>query len=60
MKSPSLQTGFLFVVTFSINIKNDLEDYKKIIPCGLNNKKITSIKKERKVPMKIKENLKNI
>ena len=45
---------------FSINIKNDLEDYKKIIPCGLNNKKITSIKKERKVPMKIKENLKKI
>ena len=29
---------------FSINIKNNLEDYKKIIPCGLNNTKITSLK----------------
>ena len=26
----------------SININNDLSDYKKIIPCGLSNEKITS------------------
>tara|TARA_B100001057_G_scaffold257088_1_gene257315 strand:+ start:827 stop:1438 length:612 start_codon:yes stop_codon:yes gene_type:complete len=28
----------------SININNNLSDYKKIVPCGLNNKKITSLK----------------
>ena len=28
---------------FSINIKNNLNDYKKINPCGLSNEKITSI-----------------
>ena len=28
----------------SININNNLIDYKKIIPCGLDNKKITSLK----------------
>ena len=33
---------------FSINIKNNLNDYNKIIPCGLDNKNITSIKNERK------------
>ena len=31
----------------SINIDNDLSQYLKIRPCGLNNKKITSIKKEK-------------
>ena len=31
----------------SINIDNDLSKYLKISPCGLNNKKITSIKKEK-------------
>ena len=30
----------------SINISNNLNQYLKIIPCGLNNKKITSIFKE--------------
>tara|TARA_B100000767_G_C19667955_1_gene493968 strand:+ start:245 stop:850 length:606 start_codon:yes stop_codon:yes gene_type:complete len=30
----------------SINISNNLVDYKKIIPCGLSNEKITSIKNE--------------
>ena len=30
----------------SINISNNLNQYLKIIPCGLNNKKITSIYKE--------------
>tara|TARA_B100000767_G_C19706615_1_gene510821 strand:+ start:168 stop:779 length:612 start_codon:yes stop_codon:yes gene_type:complete len=30
----------------SINICNDLNQYKKIIPCGLDNSNITSVKKE--------------
>ena len=30
----------------SINICNDLNQYKKIIPCGLDNSSITSVKKE--------------
>ena len=33
---------------FSININNDLDHYKKIIPCGLDNTKVTSIKAEGK------------
>ena len=54
---------------FSININNDLNFYKKIIPCGLNNSKITSVKIESKInvsTMEIKlrdiflKNLKNI
>ena len=45
---------------FSININNNLEDYKKIVPCGLDNKKITSIKEEGKKLFNINENLKNI
>ena len=32
----------------SININNDLRDYKKINPCGLKNDKVTSIKNENK------------
>ena len=28
----------------SININNNLSDYKKIVPCGLNNKMVTSLK----------------
>ena len=32
----------------SININNELEAYKKIIPCGLDNKKITSVINEKK------------
>ena len=31
---------------FSINMRNDLNLYKKIIPCGLSNDKVTSIKNE--------------
>ena len=34
---------------FSINIRNNLNYYKKIIPCGLDNKKITSVKTESKI-----------
>ena len=45
---------------FSINIKNNLNEYKKIIPCGLNNKKITSLKNEKKIPVETKKNLKKI
>ena len=45
---------------FSINIKNNLNDYKKIMPCGLDNKKITSLKNEKKIPIRIKKNLKKI
>jgi lipoyl(octanoyl) transferase len=33
---------------FSINISNNLNYYKKILPCGLDNKKITSIEIESK------------
>ena len=42
---------------FSININNDLNDYKKIKPCGLDNEKITSIKKKKKI-YEIQKNLK--
>ena len=45
---------------FSINIKNNLNDYKKIIPCGLDNRKITSLKNEKKVPIGVKKNLKRV
>ena len=45
---------------FSINIKNNLNDYKKIMPCGLDNKKVTSLKNEKKIPFEIKKNLKKI
>jgi len=34
---------------FSINIKNNLNYYKKIVPCGLDNTKITSVKIESKI-----------
>jgi len=30
---------------FSININNDISNYKKIIPCGIKNKGVTSLKK---------------
>ena len=36
----------------SINISNDLDQYLKIVPCGLNNKKVTSIYKEIKIKPK--------
>ena len=41
---------------FSINISNNLEEYLKIIPCGLDNTKITSIFSEKKI---IPENFEN-
>ena len=45
---------------FSININNDLNEYKKIIPCGLDNSKITSIKNEGYKYKNINTNLKRI
>jgi len=45
----------------SININNNLDHYKKIIPCGLNNNKITSMKGEKKKKIiNIEKNLKKI
>mgnify|MGYP006099223197 CR=1 FL=1 len=54
---------------FSINLKNNLKYYKKIVPCGLNNTKVTSVKVESNIKIiepetKLKKiflkNLKNI
>ena len=36
----------------SININNNLDQYLKIIPCGLDNQKITSVYKEKKIIIK--------
>ncbi|MDC0902976.1 lipoyl(octanoyl) transferase LipB [Pelagibacteraceae bacterium] len=36
----------------SININNNLNQYLKIIPCGLDNKKVTSVSNEKKVRLK--------
>ncbi len=45
----------------SININNNLRDYLKIIPCGLDNRKITSISLEKKViPRNFKKKLADI
>ena len=45
----------------SININNSLKPYKKIIPCGLDNKKVTSVRNEIKINIKnVEENLKKI
>ena len=45
----------------SINISNNLNQYLKIIPCGLDNKKVTSISKLILVkPKKFENNLANI
>ena len=45
----------------SINISNNLKDYKKINPCGLKNDKVTSIKNENKdIDIDINKALKQI
>ncbi|MBD1150298.1 lipoyl(octanoyl) transferase LipB [Pelagibacterales bacterium SAG-MED29] len=45
----------------SININNNLDDYLKIVPCGLNNQKITSVYNEKGIIIKnIEEKLKKI
>jgi len=40
----------------SINVSNNLNQYLKIIPCGLDNRKVTSIFKEKKIKPKNYEN----
>jgi lipoyl(octanoyl) transferase len=40
----------------AININNNLKPYLKIIPCGLDNQKITSIYNEKKKKIIYKEN----
>ena len=42
---------------FCINISNDLNVYKKIIPCGINNKKITNIIKLKRNKIKIDDEI---
>jgi len=37
---------------FCLNIKNDLEPYQKIIPCGISDKKVTNLKKISKLEFK--------
>ena len=45
----------------SINICNDINQYKKIIPCGLDNSNITSVKKEGvRLVRNVDKNLKKI
>ena len=45
----------------SINISNNLSEYLKIIPCGLDNKKVTSIYNEKNInPINYKKKLANI
>jgi lipoyl(octanoyl) transferase len=45
----------------SININNNLDEYFKIIPCGLNNKNITSLIREKKGKIyKVNENLRSV
>ena len=45
---------------FCLNIKNDLEPYKKIIPCGISDKKVTNLTKISKLKFhKIEEILIN-
>ena len=46
---------------FSINISNNLKEYLKVKPCGLDNKKITSIYLEKKlIPKNYENKLTNI
>ena len=43
---------------FSINVSNNLKEYLKILPCGLDNKKITSIYFEKKtIPINFEKTL---
>ena len=45
----------------SININNNIKDYLKIIPCGLDNRKVTSVNLEKKMtPRNFKKKLANI
>ena len=45
----------------SININNNLNSYKKILPCGLNNEKVTSVYKEiKRIPKNVDKDIINI
>ena len=45
----------------SLNISNELESYFKIKPCGLDNKKVTSVYREKKIiPKNFEKNLARI
>ena len=45
----------------SININNNLDEYLKIVPCGLNNQEITSLYNEKGITIKnIEKKLKKI
>ncbi len=45
----------------SINISNNLKQYEKIVPCGLNNKSVTSVTNEKKIkPTNYEQKLANI
>ena len=45
----------------SINVNNNLDVYRKIVPCGLDNKKITSLLNEKgKIDKNIEQKIKNI
>ncbi len=45
---------------FSININNNLNEYRNIVPCGLNNEKVTSLENENRKTINIRKNLKKI
>ena len=54
-------SGWIAYHGVSINIKNNLKDYKKILPCGLDNFEVTSLENEGKKNIKkINYNLKKI
>jgi lipoyl(octanoyl) transferase len=40
---------------FALNVNTDLSLYKGIIPCGITNKEVTSLKKELKSEIDIQE-----
>ncbi len=45
----------------SININNNLNSYKKILPCGLDNEKVTSVYKEiKRIPKNVDKDIINI
>ncbi len=45
-------SGWIAYHGYSINIDNNLQDYLKINPCGLSNRKVTSIFNEKNVKIK--------
>ena len=45
---------------FSININNNLKEYRNIVPCGLNNEKVTSLENQNREVINIRKNIKKI